>query len=128
MGRARRWSILVMVVVAAASAGIGDGQVHLVRSCRAWGIPFWSAAAALTIQRCASDADCSLTQYDEGDCCPMRCQPRVVTRRVAEARERHGAACAAKHRCPAIDCAPPRWLTVPVCQDQQCVAKRQSLD
>ena len=74
-------------------------------------------------ERCARDADCALTRMSPGGCCEG-CGQRAVLRAAQEQRERECAGVQSK--CPAMPCAPPRFMPVAVCRDGRCAAERVS--
>ncbi len=74
--------------------------------------------------RCATDADCAFTAMGEGECCPMLCPPRVVSKASAEALKKYAAACKKPEGgCPVPECMPPRMQTTPACVSGRCVAR-----
>ncbi|HEX8953270.1 MAG TPA: hypothetical protein VF945_15555, partial [Polyangia bacterium] len=74
---------------------------------------------------CATDDDCALTKLRDGDCCPMLCQPRAVSKKSAEALDKYAATCAKPKggRCPVPACAPPRIDMRPACVSGKCEAR-----
>jgi hypothetical protein len=72
---------------------------------------------------CKVDADCALTRMDDGQCCPMLCQPRAVAKASAEALEKYAATCEKPGNakmCPAPPCAPPRVTLEAACVSGKC--------
>ena len=74
--------------------------------------------------KCASDDDCAFTSYDNGACCPTRCQPRAVSKKSAAAIEKWAATCKKPEEgCPVVDCPPPPMARQPACVSGRCVAR-----
>jgi hypothetical protein len=76
---------------------------------------------------CASDADCALTRVAPGGCCPMLCEPRVVTAARAAELDQDTETCTHRTPCPKPLCRPPRTNVVPVCDQRRCVARNAPL-
>jgi len=72
---------------------------------------------------CATDADCALTRVAPGGCCPVLCEPRVVTARRAAELDENTEACSHRTPCPKPLCRPPRTEVVPACEQGRCVAR-----
>jgi hypothetical protein len=72
---------------------------------------------------CATDADCAFTKFAPGACCPMLCEPRIVTKKRAQALEDGIPGCGGKaDSCPQPLCRPPRQSIAPACEQGRCVA------
>jgi hypothetical protein len=111
----RRGHVALFVVTVAVVALVG-GAAHAKKK-RA---PAKAPKAALT---CKVDADCALTRMDDGQCCPMLCQPRAVAKASAEALEKYAATCEKPGNaklCPAPACAPPRFTLEAACVSAKC--------
>jgi len=76
---------------------------------------------------CSSDADCALTRVSPGECCPMLCEPRVVTAARAAELDQNTDACSHHAPCPKPLCRPPRTNVVPSCDQGRCVARNTPL-
>jgi hypothetical protein len=72
---------------------------------------------------CAKDADCAFTRFEAGNCCPILCTPRVVTKRRAAELEATFANCNGGRQCPHPLCQPPRAALTPVCEARRCAAR-----
>jgi hypothetical protein len=74
---------------------------------------------------CTGDADCALTAFADGDCCPSLCPGRAVSKRSAEVLAKYGAECTK----PATGCVVPECmpqsLTV-ACEAGHCVKRQAS--
>jgi hypothetical protein len=79
--------------------------------------------AAAEDNSCQSDADCAFTRIDAGACCPLRCSPRVVSKKQADALQAHVNSCRKGQLCPEPMCRPPPFALTPSCQQHQCVGK-----
>jgi hypothetical protein len=80
---------------------------------------------------CQTDDDCALTNFRDGECCPMLCQPRAVSKASAEAINKWSLTCEKPYhseRCPALTCAPPRFTPVPACVSGKCETHAASRD
>ena len=78
-------------------------------------------AEALSPGPCLQDGDCALTRMPPDGCCET-CTPAAVLRTALAQRE---LSCAeARSRCPALSCAPQRFMTVAVCREGKCSAER----
>lgn len=72
---------------------------------------------------CETDADCAFTRVAEGQCCPMLCAPRAVTKKVAQELESKVDGCNAGKGCPVPACRPPPQATRPACVRKRCAAQ-----
>lgn len=75
---------------------------------------------------CKTDADCGTTNMADGACCPSLCQPRVVSKKSAEALKKYAAVCAKPDgaaECPVPECAPPRSGVAAACVSGKCVER-----
>ena len=70
---------------------------------------------------CATDADCGFTRVAAGGCCPMLCAPRVVSKKQADALQKHVGSCRRGQLCPEPLCRPPLGSLTPSCQEHRCV-------
>lgn len=74
--------------------------------------------------KCTTDDDCAFTMFEDGACCPTRCQGRAVSKKSAEAIVKYAAECKKREGgCPVAECAPPRITTQPACVSGKCVAR-----
>lgn len=74
---------------------------------------------------CSSDADCALTNYADGDCCPSLCPQRAVSAKSAEALAKYGAECKKPDAlCPVPECM-PREITA-ACVAGKCAVRAAS--
>ena len=74
--------------------------------------------------KCTTDADCDFTAMADGECCPMLCPKRAVSRISAEALAKYAAECKKPEGgCPVPECAPPRITMMPACISGKCVAR-----
>ena len=83
------------------------------------------ATAPKASDTCTSDADCALTAFADGDCCPSLCPQRAVSKTSAEALAKHGAECAKPARgCVVPECMPQSVTAV--CSAGHCVKQAAS--
>jgi len=73
---------------------------------------------------CKTDDDCGTTRMAAGDCCPSLCQPRVVSKKSAQALAKYAAVCKKPEggECPVSECAPPQAAVVAACVSGKCEA------
>jgi hypothetical protein len=74
---------------------------------------------------CTTDADCALTPFADGDCCPSLCPQRAVSKQSAEALQKFGGECAK----PAKGCVVPECMPMEVtaaCAAGHCVKRAAS--
>jgi hypothetical protein len=73
---------------------------------------------------CKTDDDCAPTKMADGDCCPSLCQPRIVSKKSADALAKYAAVCKKPtgDECPAPECAPPQTAVQAACVSGKCVA------
>jgi hypothetical protein len=73
---------------------------------------------------CSNDDDCALTKMGDGECCPMLCRARAVSKASAEALEKYATVCAKPKSgmCPVPECAPSPMSAVAACVSGKCEA------
>ena len=74
---------------------------------------------------CKTDADCGTTRMADGDCCPSLCQPRVVSKKSAEALKKYATVCMKPDGadCAVPECAPPQSGVAAACVSGKCVER-----
>jgi len=82
-----------------------------------------NASPDAEVTGCDTDQDCALTRVEPGGCCPMLCEPRVVTRKRAVALEANVDTCNKGKPCALPLCRPPAQTITPVCVQNRCVAR-----
>jgi hypothetical protein len=116
----RRIAAWMVVLVAVLALVAGAAQAKKKRAPKA-------PKVSLT---CKTDDDCALTKMADGQCCPMLCQPRAVSKASAEALEKYASVCEKPSKmaqCPVPDCAPPRQIVAgAACVSGQCVTRAAS--
>jgi hypothetical protein len=116
--------VLGLVMLGSIGAARADGDVEAPRPTATRKHKKKPPAAPKVSLSCKTDADCAPTKMADGDCCPSLCQPRIVSKRSADALAKYGATCEKPGggQCPVPECAPPQTSVVAACVSGKCEA------